>query len=85
MRTTITLDPDVEAKLKNFMKERGISFKEAVNYAVRQGIGGRGKNRKPFRQKTFSMGVSVVPLRKAMQLAADMEDDEVVRDLSVRK
>jgi len=29
MRTTVTLDPDVERLIRNAMKERGISFKEA--------------------------------------------------------
>jgi len=27
MRTTVTLDPDVEAKLKETMRERGVTFK----------------------------------------------------------
>ena len=35
MRTTVTLDPDVEAKLKAAMRQRGISFKVAINDAVR--------------------------------------------------
>ena len=34
MRTTITLEPDVEALLKRTMRERGLTFKEAVNDAV---------------------------------------------------
>ena len=35
MRTTITLDPDVEALVKRLMRDRGLSFKEAVNAANR--------------------------------------------------
>ena len=33
MRTTVTLDPDVAAKLKAVARERGISFKQALNTA----------------------------------------------------
>ena len=30
MRTTVTLDPDVERSIRDVMRERTISFKEAV-------------------------------------------------------
>src|SRR6476660_5180218 len=38
MRTTITLEPDVQALIRTATKERGISFKEALNSAVRAGL-----------------------------------------------
>ena len=38
MRTTVTLDPDVAAKLKRVARERDISFKEALNSSVREGL-----------------------------------------------
>ncbi len=34
----ITLDSDVEALVKRLMRERGLSFKEAVNTAIRAGL-----------------------------------------------
>jgi hypothetical protein len=37
MRTTVTLDPDVERLLRKAVRERGISLKEALNEAVRAG------------------------------------------------
>jgi hypothetical protein len=37
MRTTVTLDPDVERLLRDAMRERAISFKEALNEAARIG------------------------------------------------
>lgn len=85
MRTTVTLDPDVVAQVKTYMREKGISFKEAVNNAIRSGLSGGRRNSKPFRQKTYNMGIPAVPLRKAMQLAADLEDEEILRDLTIRK
>ncbi len=38
MRTTVTLDPDVAAKLKQTARDSGISFKEALNTTVRRGF-----------------------------------------------
>jgi hypothetical protein len=35
---TITLEPDVQALIRTAMKERGVSFKEALNSAVRAGL-----------------------------------------------
>ena len=37
MRTTVTLDPDVEALVKAAMAEQHLTFKDAVNQAIRAG------------------------------------------------
>jgi hypothetical protein len=59
MRTTVTLDPDVERLIRSTMRERGISFKEALNSAARMGLLGNQPRRKQrFVQKSFSMGAS---------------------------
>ena len=39
---TVTLDPDVAAKLQQVTRERGISFKTALNEAVRSGLARHG-------------------------------------------
>ncbi len=54
MRTTVTLDPDVESLIDAAMREQGISFKEAVNQAIRAGLAPRTAAR--FQQRTFAMG-----------------------------
>jgi len=85
MRTTVTLDPDVEQLLRVAMKERGVSFKVALNQSIRAGA---LKERKPrrFTQQTFSMGAEQhFRWDKAMAAADAMEDEELVRRLSVRK
>ncbi|HUZ98143.1 MAG TPA: hypothetical protein VMU74_02180 [Gaiellaceae bacterium] len=82
MRTTVTLDPDVEAQVKRLMAERGLSFKEAVNTAIRAGLRPPGE---PFRTPTYDMGEPFVDLTKALRLAGELEDDEIVRRLAARK
>ena len=56
MRTTITLEPDVQALIRTAMKERGISFKEALNAAVRAGLTQAKQKRRSFVQRTFPLG-----------------------------
>jgi hypothetical protein len=85
MRTTVTLDADVAAKLKSVARERGISFKEALNQAVRAGLSPGRRAPSPFRPYTQPMGLRPgVQLDRALQLAASFEDEEVVRKLEVR-
>ncbi|MDQ6613712.1 MAG: antitoxin [Actinomycetota bacterium] len=85
MRTTITLDSDVEALVKEFMLRRGLSFKEAVNTAIRAGLAGPIKG-EVYRTRTFAMGYEPrVPWDKALSLAADLEDDELIRKVAARK
>ena len=86
MRTTITLEPDVEALIRSAMKKRGISFKEALNSAVRAGLTQGKRNRRSFVQKSFSLG-SDQNLRwdKALEAAAAVEDEELSRKFSLRK
>jgi hypothetical protein len=84
VRTTVTLDPDTDAMVRRLMRERGLTFKQAVNAAIRLGA---SRTRRPRRIATpvFDMGLPAVPLDKALRLAADLEDDELVRKLAVRK
>jgi len=87
MRTTVTLDPDVEALLRKSMRERGISFKNALNQAVRLGLGAlHAKSSGRFCQKTYRMGFRPeFRWDKALAIAEAMEDEERVRKLELRK
>ena len=80
VRTTVTLDPDTEQLIRRQMAERGVSFKEALNDAIRRGIRTAGST-SPFRTATAAMGESRVNLDRALQIAGDLEDDELVRKL----
>ena len=72
MRTTVTLDPDTEQLVRRRMRERGMSFKEALNDAIRSGA----RQDRPFRTETASMGRSSVNLDRALQVAAELDDDD---------
>jgi hypothetical protein len=86
MRTTVTLEADTEALLKRLMRERDLSFKQAINEAVRRGLTSPQGEREPFRTRTYDMGVKPgVNLDKALRLAGELEDAEIVRKLRLGK
>lgn len=86
MRTTVTLDDDVAAKLKRLARERDLSFKEALNSSVRRGLERGEPKSRPYRVRTRDLGVRPgVNLDKALQLAGEMEDEEIIRKLRLGK
>jgi hypothetical protein len=84
MRTTLTLEPDVAALVRRAMRERGLSFKQAVNEAIRAGLA-PAEGGEPFRTPTRDMGAPMVPVEKALELAGALEDEELLRKQAVRK
>jgi hypothetical protein len=80
VRTTVTLDADVQALLKRAMREQDRSFKETLNDAVRSGLrrsAGAPKTAR-FVQRSFKMGRPLVDLTKANALVGELEDAELV-------
>lgn len=78
MRTTVTLDPDVETLVRRAMKERGLSFKDAVNEAIRAGAAPRrGAPAEAF--PVHDMGEPTIDITKALRIAGELEDEERAR------
>ena len=84
MRTTVTLDPDVEAQLRAAMRERGVSFKVAINDAVRAGLGGSARVARPYKMPTAPLGVSI-DIDKAGTIVGEWEDEEILRKMEEGK
>jgi len=81
MRTTVTLDPDTHAIVRRLMRQRGVSFKQALNDAIRAG----GQGREPQRAavtRPRDMGTPLVDLTHALRLNVEPEDDERVRRMA---
>jgi hypothetical protein len=75
MRTTVTLDDDTEQIVRARMKSKHVSFKQALNDAIREGS---TRPETPFRTKTYPMGKPKVDLTKALQLAGELEDEHQI-------
>lgn len=80
MRTTVTLDPDTESLVRRLMAERGVSFKQALNDAIRDGAAPRTKTE--FTTQTHAMGKPTYNVDKALQLAGELEDEELIRRMT---
>lgn len=78
MRTTVTLDPDVEQLLRDAMQQRRQSFKEALNQAIRAGLSGAalGVADQPFTLRAQPMGLRTgIDPGRLNQLADELESD----------
>lgn len=86
MRTTVTLDPDVDARLRSLARSRGVALRVVINDTLRAGMTGHRDAGVPYRLPSRSLGVRPgVDLDKALALAAELEDEEIGRKLDVRK
>jgi len=87
MRTTLTLDDDVAAELRRMVRTTGRPFKQVVNEALRVGLlRTSGAPRADVAYPVHDLGVRPgIDLVRARHLAADLEDEAVLRKLELRK
>ena len=82
MRTTLTLDPDVEQLLQREIRRTDRSMKAVVNDALRLGLGARGKPPRlpPYRVKPHDFGTRPgVDMDRFNQLVDELEAEEFAR------
>jgi hypothetical protein len=84
MRTTLTLEPDVEQQIRRRMTETKLPLKRVVNDALRSGLSAPGK--KPRSRYTvepypckFKAGIDP---NKLNQLLDDLDAEEFVRKMA---
>lgn len=87
MRTTIDLAPDVDARLRAVARERGVPLRVVIDDAIRAGLSpGPGGASTPYVLPTRRLGIRPgLDLDKALTLAGELEDEEIVRKLELRK
>jgi hypothetical protein len=81
MRTTVTIDPDTEALLKEEARRTGLSFKEVLNQAIRRALGWsefREVKLEPLFPRAFPPSFSGAHLNR---LADEIDDEETLREL----
>lgn len=89
MRTTLTIDDKLAKMLRKIAYESGRTFKEVVNRVLQAGIEAEQalpKNR-PYKIKPVSLGgISPgVNLDKALRVAEELENLEIISKLRLRK
>jgi hypothetical protein len=85
MRTTVTLEPDVAAKLKELAHRRRTSFKETINDVLRRGLSSpaaAGKSRQRFVVKPHAGGFRPgIDPDKLNQLLDELEVGDFVAEV----
>jgi hypothetical protein len=84
MRTTLTLDREVAARLKSEVRRTGRPFKVVVNEALKRGLrlGGRPAKGPRFEVRPHHFGFRPgVDLDRLNQLVDELESDETAREL----
>lgn len=89
MRTTLTLEADLAAALKQEAKRSGLPLKRIVNDTLRAGLAARTAPPVPrrYRIRPVSLGgvLTGIDLDKALRLADALEDEALARKLELRK
>jgi len=84
MRTTLTIDDGLLRQLRQKALDSGKPFKQVVNETLQAGLNAPVvARREPYRCPSFSMGQPRWPvnLDKALALAAEIEDQEIMARL----
>lgn len=75
MRTTITLDPDVAARIDKEVAKGEQTFKDIVNSALRRGLERQVLPKRRFVQRTWDGGEMLMSMEEAKLLIYDKTDD----------
>ena len=81
MRSTVTLDPDTRLLIERVMRERGLSFKDAVNEAIRTGLAPADAGVRRYTTPR-DLGPPRADITKALGLAGELEDEALARRLA---
>jgi hypothetical protein len=84
MRMTLTLEPDVDARIKSEVRRTGRSFKAVVNEALKRGLGLMGTPARPprFEVRPHAFGFRRgIDLDRLNQLADELDAEQAARKL----
>ena len=87
MRATLTLNDDIAEKVRKLSEESGKSFDAVINDLLRNGIVEEPARpmARPYELEPVNLGDVIGPydLDKANQVAADLEDQEIIRKMEI--
>lgn len=87
MRTTIDIEDGLLLSLKREAEQAGVPLTRLVNRVLEVGLEklspAAGRFKRPI--ITHSLGEPTFPIEKALMYASDLEDEEILRKLELRK
>lgn len=85
-RSIAPVSSAVNGQVRDRMRERGTGFKETINELLRRGLRADAPASVPYEVPVFRSTIRPgIDLDKALALAEAMEDDEILRKLSLGK
>jgi hypothetical protein len=88
MRTTLRIEDGLLDELKALAQREHIPLTGVVNRVLQAGLRALREDRQPsepYHEPTCDLGRPRFPLDKALKIAAQMEDQEILRKLELRK
>lgn len=88
MRSTVRIDDDLMMELKEWARRENLSQTRMLNRLLREGMKslcGYSAKKTQCKEETADMGAPRVDLDKALALAADFDDEEILRKMMLRK
>jgi hypothetical protein len=82
------LDDELMLEIRKRAESEDVSLNKMINRLLRRGLQApkrEGKTRRHYRERVFSMGAPAIDLNKAMAVATALEDEEILRKVSLRK
>jgi hypothetical protein len=88
MRTTLRIEDRLLQELKALAQREHIPLTGMVNRVLQAGLRALREDqapREPYHDQPCDLGRPRLPLDKALKIAAEMEDEEILRKLELRK
>ena len=88
MRSTVRIDDDLMTVLRARAQAEGLSLTRMLNRTLRAGLAASVRSRKErerYEETTVRMGRPRFDLDKALALASELEDEEILRKTALRK
>lgn len=87
MRTTLSIPDDILFELRELAREKRTSLTRVAAETLRAGLlaAKTGTRRRNPPRPVFDLGKPSVNLDKALRLAAEMEDEEILRKMEAGK
>ena len=88
MRSTVRIDDDLMTELRARARAERLSMMRLLNRVLRAGLAVSsqpGRERERYEEVTVRMGRPRIEIDKALSLAAELDDEEVLRKTSLRQ
>lgn len=88
MRTTLRIEDDLLQELKRLARKENIPVTRLINRMLSTSLRSSQNTKspkRPYREKTYDLGKPTINLDKALMIAAEMENQEIIRKLELRK